>query len=379
MKIAFFSNYMNHHQLPLSNALSELADSYHFVATKPIPDKKLKFGYEDMNSLPFVVRAYEPNLHGHVAELLQDSDVVIFGDSGADYIPQRMKDNKLSFLFAERFFKKGWYQKFKPTTRKRLARKTTDFNGKNLHLLCAGAYVASDARSIGFKNQCFRWGYLPEVQSLDLESVIGQKQSTAKPVILWVGRFLPWKRPEEAIQLARYLRDANLDFELQMIGAGKREPKLHKLIDKYDLTSEVKLLGSVSPDVVREKMLTASIFLLTSDYHEGWGAVLNEAMNSACCCVCSKAAGSAPTLITHNDNGLLYKFGKRQEMCEQVAGVLRSAVHRQTIGRNAYATMTELWNAPIAAKRFVELADCMLSGREYDQPATGPLSKALEL
>ena len=379
MKIAFFSNYMNHHQLPFSNALIELAESYHFVATKPIPEKKLKFGYADMNNLPFIVRAYEPNLHNRVNDLLTESDVVIFGDGIDNYIPQRMQHDKLSFLFSERFFKKGWWQRFKPTTRKRIARKTSAFNGKNYHLLCAGAYVAGDARSTGFKNNCYRWGYLPEVEKYDADHLLGKKQSQACVKLLWVGRFLPWKRPQDAIALANQLKILNLPFELEMVGAGKVEPKLRKLIDRYDLKKHVKLTGSVTPGQVREKMKQASIFLMTSDFHEGWGAVINEAMNSCCCVIASRAAGSVPTLIEHQQNGLIFEPGKISQLCKLTEDAIRSEMLRETLGRNAYHTMTDLWNAPVAAKRLVELSESLLTGEDFKLPACGPISKALEL
>ena len=42
---------------------------------------------------------------------------------------------------------------------------------------------------------------------------------------------------------------------------------------------------------------------------EGWGAVLNEAMNSGCACIASHAIGSAGFLIEHGENGFVYRDG----------------------------------------------------------------------
>ena len=110
---------MSHHQLPLCLSLKKHASSFHFIASKPIPDKKLQIGYADMNSADFVVRAYENTTKAQIQALLLDSDVVIFGDGGEKYLPLRMAKSRLSFLYSERFLKKGFWQRFRPTTRTR--------------------------------------------------------------------------------------------------------------------------------------------------------------------------------------------------------------------------------------------------------------------
>lgn len=44
-KIVFFSNYLNHHQMPLADVFYELlGDDYAFVATMPVEAEHLKGG-----------------------------------------------------------------------------------------------------------------------------------------------------------------------------------------------------------------------------------------------------------------------------------------------------------------------------------------------
>ena len=45
-------------------------------------------------------------------------------------------------------------------------------------------------------------------------------RSHVKPVILWAGRFISWKHPEDAIHVARYLQHFGYDYELRLIGGG---------------------------------------------------------------------------------------------------------------------------------------------------------------
>ena len=120
MKIAFFSNFLNHHQLPLCQALYNTEGvEFLFVACERIPADRLKMGYEDMNEeYPFVIRAYEDQV---IAEKIAvEYDVVIFGACPTNYLALRMKEDKLSFRFCERSLKKGRWRRFIPRTRKKI-------------------------------------------------------------------------------------------------------------------------------------------------------------------------------------------------------------------------------------------------------------------
>ena len=46
MKVTFFSNFLNHHQLPFCLAMCKLTDNnFTFVATEKIPQERLDMGY----------------------------------------------------------------------------------------------------------------------------------------------------------------------------------------------------------------------------------------------------------------------------------------------------------------------------------------------
>ena len=62
MKVTFFSNFLNHHQLPLSLEMINKGIDYTFVATEPVPEERIKLGYENMNDMyDFVLKTYESN------------------------------------------------------------------------------------------------------------------------------------------------------------------------------------------------------------------------------------------------------------------------------------------------------------------------------
>ena len=52
MKIAFLSNYFNHHQKYVSNEFFKIADSYFFVSTSAMREERKKLGYEEIGIIP---------------------------------------------------------------------------------------------------------------------------------------------------------------------------------------------------------------------------------------------------------------------------------------------------------------------------------------
>lgn len=219
-------------------------------------------------------------------------------------------------------------------------------------MLCASAYTAGDYAKFGlFHNRCYKWGYFPETKRYpNIDDLIDRK---AKATILWCGRFLDWKHPDDVIEVARRLKDAGYRFEIEMIGTGGMEQQLRQQALEAGLLNEnVQFLGPMSPEDVRAHMEKAGIYLLTSDRREGWGAVLNEAMNSGCAVVASDAAGATPYLVENGRSGGVYHSGDIQELYEKVQRLLENTAVQHSYGKAAYRTITELWNAENAAKRF---------------------------
>ena len=254
-----------------------------------------------------------------------------------------------------------------------------------LYMLCASAYTSADAAAFhNYIGRAFKWGYFPEAKQYDVERLMAGKRSAvsggegrSQISILWAGRLIGWKHPEAAIGLAASLKKKGYAFKLRIIGNGEMETQLRGMIRDGDLAEQVEMLGAMSPDEVRAHMEKADVYLFTSDFHEGWGAVLNEAMNSACAVVASHAIGAVPFLMKDGVNGLIYENGNQKHLEKQVCKLLDDPAYRRNIGKNAYRTIAETWNAQIAASRFVLLAKKLAAGEPVqDLFETGPCSKA---
>lgn len=372
MKIVFVSNYYNHHQSALSNALYRLTDGkYRFIATEPIEEERLKMGWSDQQD-SFVMQ-YEHS-RAECQSLIDEADTVIIGSAPHYIVKKRILDNKLVLKYSERQLKKGleiwkyphrfikWHSMYP--------------NNKNTYLLCASAYAAKDYSIYGlFKNRAYKWGYFPKVKKYEnIEKIIEHKKPAS---ILWVARFIDWKHPEIPIKIAKRLKEENCKFSLNMIGNGEMENTIRQMIDNYNLSDCVHLLGSMKPDNVREHMEQSQIFLFTSDRNEGWGAVLNESMNSGCAVVASHAIGAVPYLMRNQENGLIYHSGNVDELYKKVKYLLDNPGEQERLGKAAYETIVCEWNAEVAAERLINLSEHLLAGEKYpDLYPAGPCSRA---
>lgn len=377
MKVAFLSNYLCIHQVPFCECMYQaLGDDFCFVATEEIEKERLSQGYSDLNhAYPFIIRPYEGEQEQQKAQCISDeADVVIIGSAPMEYIQKRLKHKKLTFLYTERLYKSG-YQAWKLPVRLWRFWKAYGRH-KCLYLLCASAFTAGDFAKTGtFLGKAYKWGYFPPTHNYeDIHALIERKKPAS---ILWVGRFLDWKHPEYVIEVARRLREDNYEFQIQMLGSGERWDAIKQMICDQGLQDCVQLVGAVPAEQVRNYMDAASIFLFTSDRNEGWGAVLNESMNSGCAVVASDAIGSVPFLLEDGENGLCYQSGNVDDLYDKVKRLLDHTEERKLLGQKAYFTITQEWNAENVTRKFLQLGQRMIDGDNKPFPfANGVCSEA---
>lgn len=377
MTIAFYSNFMNHHQENISCELFRLTNhNYYFVACTPIEQERLSMGYEDMNKkYDFIIRPYESNEQYNLAvKLLEDADVMIFGSGNEEFFKARMKTKKLTFRYSERLLKKGLYRRFIPITRKKIYDRFIKYK-ENLYVLCASAYTAYDLSFFKFpQSRLFKWGYFPENKIYeDIDKLTKKKNENS---IVWAGRMIDLKHPEIPVKIAKKLKRNGYNFKMIIIGSGNMEKNIKRMIKKFRLEENITMTGALPPKDVRNVMERSEIFMLTSDFNEGWGAVLNEAMNSGCVPVASHAVGSAPYLIKDGENGFLYKNGSFDDLYNKIVFLLENDDIRCRLSKNAYNTILKEWNAENAADRLFRLSEELLGGKNEGLFKDGPCSRA---
>lgn len=377
MKIIFLSNYYNHHQAPFCRAMyNRLGDDFCFIQTEEMEAERCNMGWGEKQLPSFVKKSYDGSLsQTECKDLIENADAVIVGSAPEHLVKKRIKDGKLVLRYSERKLKKGielWkypYRYFKWHK--------NNPKHANIYVLCASAYTASDYAKFGlFRNRGYTWGYFPEVKEYnDVDALMTLKKNAS---IVWVARLIEWKHPELPVLVAKRLKDENYSFEMNLIGNGKLEEKIQNMIHDLDLDNCVHMLGSMKPEQVREHMEKSQMFLFTSDENEGWGAVLNEAMNSCCAVIASSAIGSAPLLI-NGENGIIYRDGDFEDLYSKVKLILDEPQKSAQFGKKAYETMISLWNAESATERLMSLLEDLNGKGKSERFENGPCSKAIIL
>ena len=370
LSVVFLSNFFNHHQKPFSDEMYRyLGDGYTFIETDTMKPEQKKLGW-GMEGFPSYVVSREKffSQRYFFEKLIDQADVVITGSAPVSLTRKRIKENKLTFRYSERPLKRGMELWKYPVRFVRWHRNNP--RSKNVYMLCASAYTAGDYSKFGlFKHRCFKWGYFPETKRYNnIDDLLEKKTQNS---LVWAARYIDWKHPEIAVEVAKRLRQDGYHFNLYMIGNGELQKKIQKMVYDQELEESVHIMGAMTPEEVRAHMEKAQIHIFTSDRQEGWGAVLNEAMNSACVPVVNRNIGSAPYLIANGKNGFHYQ--NVDELYEKVKYLLDHKKERESMARLAYSTIINEWNAEVAAERFVQL--CYAVKRNETLPFhTGPCS-----
>ncbi len=375
MKITFISNYINHHQIPLANELyAKLGDDYRFIQTEPMEEDRVKMGWgAEVKDIPYLLYFYEQP--EECRKLVLESDVVVFGGvEDESYIQPRLREGLFTIRCSERIYKTGQWKMISPRGLIKKYKDHVRYRKKDVYLLCAGGYVADDFRLIGaYPGKMMKWGYFVEKYNYDLQNLFSIKAQNPEPVILWAGRMIDLKHPEYAVHMAAELKKQGKKFKLRFIGDGEKKEEIVALVKERGVEDRVEFLDFMSPKEVRKQMEMADILLMTSNRIEGWGAVVNEAMNAGCVVVASHITGSAPYLIRHEENGLVFKAGSYASLTEEVLKIIDNTSYRKKIGMAAYETIDTLWNPETAANRFIEFCNTKV----VDRYKEGPCSKAI--
>ena len=375
MKITFISNYINHHQIPLANELyAELGDNYRFIQTEPMEEDRVKMGWgAEVKNIPYLLYFYEQP--EECEKLVLESDVVVFGGvEDESYIQPRLKAGLFTIRCSERIYKEGQWKMISPRGLIKKYKDHVQYRKKDVYLLCAGGYVADDFRLIGaYPDKMMKWGYFVEKYNYDLQKLFSLKEENQETAILWVGRMIDLKHPEYAVQMAAELKKLGKKFKLQFIGDGEKKEEIVTFAKSFNLEDCVEFMGFMSPKDVRKQMEKADILLMTSNRIEGWGAVVNEAMNAGCVVVASHIIGSAPYLIQHEENGLVFKAGSYASLTKEILKIIDNDCYRKKMGMAAYETIDTLWNPKTAAKRFIEFCNT----KKVDRYEEGPCSQAI--
>lgn len=161
----------------------------------------------------------------------------------------------------------------------------------------------------------------------ELRRVVGWPSD--RPVILYVGKLIPRKRPMDLLEAFSRLT-ADFPAVLVFLGEGSERTRLMEEVGRRRL-SHVVITGFVNRGDISRYYAAADILVLPSA-HEPWGLVLNEGMCFGLPIIASDMVGAAPDLVRPGENGIVYPMGDVDALAHALLALLADPGRRAGTG-----------------------------------------------
>ena len=153
-----------------------------------------------------------------------------------------------------------------------------------------------------------------------------------RPTLVVLGRLVPHKRVEHAIDVLARLRPTHPGLQLRIIGHGWWHDKIAEHAEASGVADDVALLGFVD-ETTKHAELAAGWVALAPSVKEGWGLCVVEAASHGVPTVAYRDAGGLSESIIDRRTGVL--VGDVDEMTHEVAELLADRHLRLDMGEHA--------------------------------------------
>lgn len=325
--IVFWQEIVSPHMVPLASSLALMGHRVTYVFTSDIPDDRVQLGWKnpDVDHISILKLETKEKISALI-DLMNDETVhVCQGIRGNDLVSYAQKLlRKKNFRYwvvmetVNDAMPLGLLKKI--IYRYLLQRNKKFVNG----ILSIGRETKDWVANRNFPvSKIFKFSYF--LSDLSYETIIrsGYDDSDGRPFrFVFVGALNPRKNLQLLLKALEKLEQK--DFELWVVGVGPDRKSLEKWSEDY-LGDKVKWLGGVPIDHVPQVISKCDCLVLPS-VHDGWGAVVAEALMVGVPCVCSDKCG-ASELVLKSGNGAVFANKDIQGLhCALVAQLKRGKV-----------------------------------------------------
>jgi glycosyltransferase involved in cell wall biosynthesis len=183
-----------------------------------------------------------------------------------------------------------------------------------------------------------------------------------QPTVAVVGRLVPHKQVEHAIDAAVALREEFPDLRLLVVGSGWWEAELHEYAASIGAGDTVVFEGQVDEARKHEIYERAWVLALPS-LKEGWGLVIGEAGMHGTPTVAYRSAGGTRESIADDHSGVLVT--DPAEFTDAIGRLLRDEAERRRLGEGALE-MSRTFTWQHAQQSFALVVLAALEGTRVD-------------
>lgn len=192
--------------------------------------------------------------------------------------------------------------------------------------------------------------------------VADDQRKTGAFRFVFAGRLIPLKRVDWQVNALAGLTDHA--FELWIVGSGTEEPALRTLAARK-LGDRVRWLGRLPLSEVSAVMAQADCLVLPS-VHDGWGAVVSEALMVGTPVICSDACGAAGVVQASGFGGVFPR-----DCGDELQARLEEQLQSGPIDmadRMRLASWATALGAEAGARYLINILDCAANGGSRPMP-----------
>ena len=387
LKIVLYTNTVSPHQLPIARELAAMAgaENFKYVYVDAVDKDHGPLGWK-IDMPVWCIHAE----CGCAGEWLENADLLLSGLRCFDLFERRGKKGLRSFYMTERWLKPpvgiarllhpryfGYARRFCELmssgavmglpigihAARDMARLCGLMHG-NLRCLFSAPDVDFERKACGrIFSRAEREGHIEKIYSFDkmrmwgyfVEKGRGTRNDGEKETqisVLWVGRLLKLKRVDTIIHAVGELYTGSMcstqpEISLDIYGTGPEENRLKRIAAKYG--EAVKFHSAVSIGEVRQLMQEHDVYVLSSNGYEGWGAVVNEALEEGMRVIGTYEAGASSTMLPDD---CLFHSGD----WKRLQNLLQGCAAMKRCGVLAGQSIDE-WRAGMGTKRLLSLAE----------------------
>ena len=175
-------------------------------------------------------------------------------------------------------------------------------------------------------------------------------------VVLFCAKFLPRKRPQDALQA--FARANAADSYLVMVGDGPLAESLREEAAKLGITDRVRFIGLVKYSRLPEVYASSDVLVFPSE-HEPYGLPVNEAMICGLLVIVSDRVGAGYDLVTQGETGFVYPSGDIERLTELLRDVVSDREKLKHMGEAARKRM-QLWSPRENAETTIEAVEAAM-------------------
>ena len=322
MRIIFWQNCLSPHQLPYIVHLldDKRVDEVVIVAGEMVSDSRKKMGWtiwmftglerckvyiDPHNDIIESLLTLKPNESQHFFSGIH-ADPFVFKclnlsmkyDLHRGMITER--PNTYNFKWNIRNGKPYWMHRL------RFLMQDRKFAKKMEHVFAMGMEAVSYFKSLGLG-----WKVHPFCYCTQVVPKLSDIAKSSSPQYVFVGSLSPRKDPFCLLSAFSTAKSGMLKF----VGDGVLKERLLKEIKKKKMQENVHVVGSVLMNQIPNYLYSSDILVLPSLY-DGWGAVVNEALQAGCYVICSDACGACMLLDGNPQLGCVFKAGDEKELAD---------------------------------------------------------------